>query len=143
MVSKIPLPITKAGANALNDVALVAVDPDELCWPITVDEWSLAIVFTPIAVEAHPLAVVPPPIAVDAYPLAVVNTPIAVEDSPLAFEACPIAVEVHPLAVGKYPIAVEYPPVAPLVVLAEIEELKSTALKPISPWLLALADASL
>ena len=26
-----PLPITKAGANVLKDVALVAVDPDELC----------------------------------------------------------------------------------------------------------------
>ena len=60
-----PFPITKAGADVENELALVADEPEELNCPITKEAKSLAIVYCPIAVEKFSLAVVAYPIAVE------------------------------------------------------------------------------
>ena len=46
----VPFPITKAGADVENELALVADEPEELNCPITKEPKSLAIVIYPIAV---------------------------------------------------------------------------------------------
>ena len=117
----VPFPITKAGADVENELALVADEPEELNCPITKEAKSLAIVKFPIAVELCPDAMAIDPIAVEDSPLACDKPPIAVELYPLAVVPFPIAVEPVPLAVVLSPIATALLPVAPRVELDELE----------------------